>query len=186
MKILFYVLIVICFTAISCKKKPINEIPAHCYDDEYAFFSIDDTLQQIKEGTFQGASLYYSFGAKPEGEWSIGLESNDYELSINVASSLSTEVYRMISDEAWLNYWEENGSYQLEENALLQQFFLNDFNHSILFKSEHIDSSHVLITINDSINSCRYMEINFDVYLKKEQITKNVSGKVKATIARKV
>ena len=170
----------------SCKKEAINEIPAVCYDHEYAFFAVDDTLQTIKEGTFQGASLYYMYGAKPDGEWSVGLESKDYELTINIAACLTSEAYREMTDEALLSFWKENGTYTLKDNPLLQQFFLNDFKQQVLYTGANIDSSTVIITIKDSINTCRFMEVNFDVYLKNLQATKHVNGKLNATIPKKV
>ncbi len=168
-----------------CKKKIINEIPEHCYTHEFAQFSIDNQLQEIKDNVFQGTNLSYMYGVKPNGEWSVGLESEDYELTINVAQSMTNEVYGTISDEAWLKTIEENGTYTLENNPRLQQLFLNDLTNSTLYTNEHIDSSLVKVTVNDIIKDCRFMEVEFNIYLRKDETAKHVTGKVKATIPKK-
>lgn len=186
MKIRLAQLLILITLAAACKKKPINAIDDSCYAYEFANFSVNDTLQIIKDEFFQGSNMNYIFGAKPTGEWGVALESEHYALSISYKDVLSNESYNSMNFDAWMASIEQQLNYSLETSSALQQVIFNDFRANKVYTSNEVFRGKVQTSVLKT-STCQFMELSYYLAFPIEQTSDSIriSGKLKVTVPPK-
>ena len=97
--------------------------------------------------------MYYLFGAKPNGEWSINIESDDYELALMVAELLPQETFIAMDDKAQNDFVAKSGKYNLlERKELINNLLFQDFKRNILLEREHLTKADVSIEFRRNAN----------------------------------
>jgi hypothetical protein len=172
--------------ASACKKKPINEIHDSCYTYEFANFSVNDTLQIIKDETFQGINMSFLFGGKPTGEWSVALQSEFYALSISCKDVLSNESYNSMNFNTWKASIEQQLNYSLETSEALQQIIFDDFRANKVYTSNDVFCGKVETTVLKT-SVCQFMELSYNLVFPIEDNSDSIriSGKLKVTVPPK-
>jgi hypothetical protein len=186
MKIRILLLSLLAIAASACKKKPINEIDDSCYAFEFASFSVNDTLQIIKDEIFQGSNLNYLFGGKPTGEWSVALQSEFYALSISCKDVLSIESYNSMNFETWKASIEKQLNYSLETSNALQQIIFDDFRANKVYTTNDVFRGKVeTIVLKTSV--CQFMELSYNLTFPVAENSDSIriSGKLKVTVPPK-
>lgn len=169
---------------LACKPIVLDAISEECLQAENAHMEVNDSLQIPKTGSIGGAPLYYLFGAKPNGEWSINIESEDYELAVMVAELMPLETFMAMSDKAQDVFIAENGKYDLLETTdLLQNFLFQDIKRNILLERKHLIEARVTIDF-ERTTTCNFVVVNYVFVLKNNETEWKVEGAVKSAFAK--
>lgn len=181
-----FFLLGICGFFVHCKKEVLNTIPPQCYSDQFANFSVNDTLQEIKEEWIEGVNIHSSYGIKTTGEWAVALESNQYAISILVGNLLSDQEYQELSYPEWKKFIENKGTYSLNNNPLVQQILIHDFNRGNVFTQ--IDSLNGKVSISYEVpnKNCNYLVVSYQFNLQKNNSLITLSGNIKVPIPKKI
>ena len=179
-------IMIISFLAIfACKPVVLDAIADECLLAESAHMKVNDTLQVPKSGSIGGAPLYYLFGAKPNGEWSINIESDDYELALMVAELLPLETFIAMDDKAQNNFVAKSGKYSLlERKELINNLLFQDFKRNILLEREHLTKADVSIEFRRNAN-CNFVVVAYTLAFKNKDLQWEVEGTVQSAFTKK-
>jgi hypothetical protein len=178
------IFILLLTTIIACKPVVLDAISEECLQAENAHMEVNDSLQIPKTGSIGGAPLYYLFGAKPNGEWSINIESEDYELAVMIAELMPLETFMAMSDKAQDVFIAENGKYDLLETTdVLQNFLFQDVKRNILLKKKDLIEARVTIDI-ERTTTCNFVVVNYVFVLKNNGNEWKAKGGVKSAFAK--
>ena len=172
----------------ACRRQPLNAIPEVCYAQEYARFAVNGQPQTIREGEFQGVSLYYAFSVKSNGEWSASLESADYDLSINCAAFIPQEELNGLSQSAWETRLQSQGAYSLLNSPLVQQILLNDFSAQHVYtQAELFEGGVSLKPLAADAQGCHFVEVDYHLGFSREAgDTLRVQGRVYGVVEKRL
>ena len=167
-----------------CVKKD-NLIPDICFLREVATFSVNDSVQLIKDDPFQGVNLNYLFGIKPTGEWSISLQSEQYLVSIFVSECFSFADYQSYDSGTWERNLPTCRINNPSNHDRVQQFILHDLESNDIFEKQHIVSGNINYAIEQFDAECLYIRVTYAFDLRKNNRIKNIDGAVLAAVPMK-
>lgn len=182
----FYLVIAItALNLFSCKKKEIiDAIPQHCFDASFAHFSVDNQLQIIPDNSIDGVNLNYFFGAKPNGEWSVALESDDYLISINHAQIISFDEYLFMTRKEFLQWIASNDSIDLVSSNQISNLLFQDFSSNELYVRDDLVTGLAKMQYVES-NNCAFIEVQYELKFQKNSLEKMVNGVLKSAVVPK-
>jgi hypothetical protein len=169
----------------SCKKKEIiDAIPQHCFDASFANFSVDNQLQIISDNSIDGVNLNYFFGAKPNGEWSVSLESDDFLLSINHEQLISFDEYLLMTRKEFLQWLASNDNIDLVTSNQVSNLLFQDFSSNELFIRDDLASGLAKMKYLEA-NNCAFIEVDYELRFQKNSSEKIVTGVLKSAVVPK-
>lgn len=181
--IFFFVTILL---LVACRPVVLDAIAEECLQAESANLKVNDSLQIPKTGSIGGAPLYYLFGAKPNGEWSVNIESENYELAVMVSELLPIETFVEMSDKAQHVFITENGKYNLlERTDLLKNFLFQDFKRNILLEAKNLVRAEVKIDLQRSA-TCNFVVVGYLFVLKNDVTEWKLEGAVQSAFAKNI
>lgn len=162
----------------------LNEIPQHCINQEYAMYSVDSISQEVAENLFEGVNLNYLFSAKPDGEWSVALESDSSLLTIGVAQLITTESYLAMSKEEWKSELQQKGTYSLVTSGLMIQFIFHDFRSNVVFTIEQVSEGEATISYIQQ-DDCEFLAIDYQLSVANDSLSHEIEGQLLSAIPKK-
>jgi hypothetical protein len=174
------------FILFGCQKRIVNPIPDYCFDEEGAFFIVNDSLQILTGETFMGVDLSNIYGAKPDGEWSVSLDSESYTLSISAMNFITFTQYKNMSLNEWINTLKTKGSYSLTETHLLQQLIFVDNSTGEIYLQENIKNGQVDFFYQETAGGCYFIKVIADLTVNKDDVEHNIYTQLISTIEKKI
>lgn len=172
-------------TIFSCQKKEvIDAIPKHCEDASFANFTVNNELQIISDNTIDGVNLNYLFGAKPNGEWSLSLESEQFLFSLNHAQMISFDQYLILSREEYLEWMKANANIDILESNLVSNLLFQDLTNNELYLKEDLTLGQAKMQYTE-LNNCAYIEVEYQLEFKKDTLENVINGILKSAVVPK-
>ncbi|HBF87270.1 MAG TPA: hypothetical protein DDX39_01415 [Bacteroidales bacterium] len=183
-RVLFLLFQIIPILFFSQCKKIIDEIPNECFEQEEAYFYVNDSLQIIDDESVFGANPNYMFSVKPTGECSIAIESEVFSLTIFSKDFISFTEYENMNLDEWVQTLNDKGNFELKTSNLIQNFMFNDIEKNILLDINDLKSGTLIMKYIDE-SPCFFITADVDMIFEKDSLVWNVKSTAISTITKK-
>ena len=176
-------LLLLCLLMQACRK-PLNEIPARCYELETASFEVNGQAQTTREGgLFQGVNLNEQFSIKANGEWSLSLDSDAYEWSLSAQALFEQSSFATWTEAQWLNALAALQPLDLgPQNPWVQQLFFKDLSTQRLYLKEDVQRGQAILSHHRRDQACDYLELIYEIDFQDFR----VKGRIYVSVERKI